>query len=303
MSRTMKGIAGAAALVTAFALGSVVHVSTPRSAPASGALVSHVASAKAAEAKVALLKYLKNSKPSALIVRRSGLHPGHTMVRNTICVTNACSYNWSGYASSSSTKQEYSTINAQWTVLSVTCTAEQQLSSQWVGLDGLTNNTVEQAGTLEWCFQGTAFYYTWWEMYPASAATVGTTAKPGDIIFGKIARTGTSYTLSVTDSTTSGNSFSVKQTCALATCTDKSAEWIDERPSYATTGIVPLADTADWNVYGGTTTAGGKADTIATAPASIQLSMTDSTGTYYLNSVSALASSGKSFSAHWLNSF
>jgi hypothetical protein len=302
MSRTIKGFAGAAAMMVALALGFVGHVSTPQAAPASGARAAHVSSAKAAAAKVALLKVLKNSKPGALVVRRSGLHPGHAMARDAIC-TAVCAYDWSGYASSSTTKQEYTSVTATWKIPTLTCTAEQELSSQWVGLDGYSNNTVEQVGVLDWCFEGTAFYYTWWEMFPANSMTVGQTAKPGDLIVAKVSRSGTSYTLALTDSTTTGNNISTKQSCAAATCLNQSAEWIDERPAYATTGIAPLADTSAWGPYAASTVAGGVTDTIASAPGSTQISMIDSTNSYFLNSVSALASTGKGFSTKWLNSY
>ena len=69
---------------------------------------------------------------------------------------------------------------------------------------------------------------------------VGTTLKPGDKISASVTRTGTSYALKLTDSTTSGNNISVTKTCALATCKDTSAEWISERPSFSI-GIVPQA--------------------------------------------------------------
>jgi hypothetical protein len=310
MSRTIKGFASAAAMMIALALGFVGHVSTPQAAPASGAPAAHAATAKAAEAKAALLKYLQNSKPGAPIVRRSGLHTGQKVARDTtrdaICVTNTCAYNWSGYASASTTKGEYTSVTATWKVPALTCTAEQELASQWVGLDGYSNtktanNTVEQVGVLDWCFQGTAFYYTWWEMFPANSMTVGTTAKPGDVIVARVTRSGTSYTLALTDSTTTGNNISTKQSCT--TCTNESAEWIDERPAYGTTGITPLADTASWGPYAASTIAGGVTDTIASAPGSTQISMIDSTATYYLNTVSALASTGKGFSVKWLNSY
>jgi hypothetical protein len=305
MSATIKGIASAAAVATALTLGLVAHVSTPHAAPASGALAAHTASVKASEARAALLKYLQNSKPGGLIVRPSGLHPGHAITRNAICTTAtpACAYNWSGYASSSSTKQEYSGVFGTWLVPTATCTAEQELSSQWIGIDGYNTSSVEQVGTLAFCFEGTASYYTWYEMYPSNSVTVGKTVKPGDAISARVLRSGTSYTLAVTDSTTTGNSFAVTKTCALTTCLDRSAEWINERPAYTSTGIAPLADTSNWTLSGGTTTAGGTNTTIGASPAVKEIVMIDSTASYFLNSVSAITSTGKGFTTKWLNSY
>ena len=50
----------------------------------------------------------------------------------------------------------------------MTCNAEDQITSNWVGLDGFGNSpaTVEQLGTISWCFQGTPTYFTWYEMFP-----------------------------------------------------------------------------------------------------------------------------------------
>jgi hypothetical protein len=305
MSRTITGIASAAAVVTALALGVVAHVSTPRTAPASGAHTAHAGSAYAAAARAALLEYMKNSKPGGLIVRPSGLGPGHAITRNTTCTTTSpqCAFNWSGYASTATTKQEYSAVFGSWTVPTATCTAEQELSSQWVGLDGFATSTVEQVGTLEFCFEGKASYSTWYEMYPNGSVTVGQTVKPGDAIAAKVVRSGTSYTLALTDSTTTGNNVSATKTCAAATCLDESAEWIDERPAYATTGITPLADASNWNLSGGNTIAGGKTDTIAASPGLVQINMVDSTGTYSLVTTGALSSTGKGFTVKWLNSY
>ncbi len=85
----------------------------------------------------------------------------------------------------------------------MTCSAEDQITSDWVGLDGFNSGTVEQLGTISWCFQGTPTYFTWYEMFPAGTIEVGTTLKPGDKIAASVTRTGTSYALKLTDSTTS----------------------------------------------------------------------------------------------------
>ena len=58
-----------------------------------------------------------------------------------------------------------------------------ELAVDWVGIDGWTDGTVEQTGTLEWRFESTASYYTWGEMYPTNGIqTVGITVAPGDAV-------------------------------------------------------------------------------------------------------------------------
>jgi hypothetical protein len=301
MSGVIKGIASAAAVATALTLGLVAHASTQRTAPARAA---HAASAEAAEARAALVKFLKNTKPAGLIIR-TGLHPGQKMIKSATSNTTAASVNWSGYASWSSTTGEYTSVSGSWLVPTLSCTPEQELVSQWLGFDGFNSNssTVEQTGTLGYCFEGAAHYYTWYEMAPAAEVTVGSTVKPGDNINAKVTRSGSKYTFTLTDTTTSGSNISTTQTCASGTtCHANSAEWIDERPS-TNFGVVPLADTSTWNPGGAATTAGGKVDTIASAPNSTQVVMDDITSQYQLNSVSALSPVGRGFVIHWVNSY
>jgi Peptidase A4 family len=273
---------------------------TPLASPSATVHVQSVDQrAKAAEAKAALLRYLKNGRPTVKLIRRSGLQPSRTNLR---AAASAGSYNWSGYASYSSTQQAFSAVYGSWVVPKLFCSSEQRLASDWVGLDGYTDSTVEQDGTLGWCFQGTAYYYTWWEMYPASSTTVGTSVNPGDKISAKVTRSGTSYTLAVTDATTTGNSFSVTQSCAASTCLDESAEWIHERPSFSI-GVAPLASSFSWGLYGGSEVSGGTTGTIAGAPNVTALTMIDATSTYNLATPTALATSGKGFTVQYQNSY
>lgn len=224
--------------------------------------------------------------------------------RSVSGTTQVSYYNWSGYADSSSTPQEFSAVSGKWIVPTATCTSEDRITATWVGLDGFLNGTVEQDGTSEQCFQGTAFYYSWYEMYPSGSIVVASTVKPGDKITASVKRTGTSYALKVTDSTTSGNNISVTKTCALATCTDESAEWIGERPVLSTTGMVPLAQYKPaLSFTSASETAGGTTQTISTGPSPNQIFMIDSTGNYELATPSSLNSTGNAFTDTWHNSY
>ena len=58
---------------------------------------------------------------------------------------NSTSTNWSGYANTSTTTQ-FTDVKGTWTQPSATCSSGQTAySSFWVGIDGDTTNTVEQA--------------------------------------------------------------------------------------------------------------------------------------------------------------
>ena len=163
---------------------------------------------------------------------------------------------------------------------------------------------MEQDGTLGWCFQGSATYYTWYEMYPAGTITVGSTIQPGDAVDAAVTRTGTSYKLTVTDNTRSGNNVSQTATCAATTCVDTSAEWIIERPAFSI-GIAPLAKFSKWTLTKGsvTTTAGtGGISSVTGSANPVQMVIGDATGTYDLSTTTAL-SGGNKFSSTWLNSY
>jgi hypothetical protein len=265
-------------------------------------------SASAAQARAALVSYMRTYSPTAKLP--AGLKPGDHRVGPAApvgagprSVTLYKSYNWGGYASWSSTAQEYSKVSASWKVPKASCTSEDRLAANWVGLDGFKTTTVEQDGTLDWCFEGKAHYYSWYEMYPSGSVEVGSTVQPGDSISASVSRSGTKYTLKLTDSTHTANSFSKTATCALATCLDESAEWITERPAFSTTGITPLAQISTVTVSSASDTWGGTTGPISKSPNPSQIYIIDSTGTYYLWTASSLNSSGNSFSGKWLNSY
>jgi Peptidase A4 family len=253
-----------------------------------------------AEARTALVEILRHDHPQAWLV-----HTGHAHSINGVTATG--SFNWSGYADTATKSQTFTKVSGAWTTPSVTCNAEDQITSDWVGLDGFTSNTVEQLGTISWCFQGKPTYFTWYEMFPAGTVEVGTALKPGDKISASVTRTGTSYALKLTDSTTTGNNISVTKTCALATCPDTSAEWISERPSFSDSagdflGFVPQVHYNSFKITSGAQTSSGKAGTIGSGPGVNAITMIDDTQSYKLNTVSGLTG-GNAFGTTWKNSF
>jgi len=217
--------------------------------------------------------------------------------------TATYSFNWSGYAATSTTDQYFTKVVGAWTVPSVTCTSEDRIVSVWVGLDGWNDTTVEQDGTSAQCFEGTPVYYSWYEMYPAGTVEVGSAVKPGDKIIASITRTGTSYKAALVDSTTAGNNISATKTCALATCLDTSAEWIAERPEYSSTGIVPLAQFTPIAFTSSTASGGTITGGAISKFTNDQIEILDSTQTYILDTTKALNAAGTGFSDSWDNSY
>lgn len=199
------------------------------------------------------------------------------------------STNWSGYADTSTT---FSSATGNWTEPSVTCSRRsEQLAAFWVGIDGYSSNSVEQDGTLAECYFGRAYYYSWWEMYPTNdIQVVGSSVAPGDSISASVVRSGSSYTLKVTDSTHSANSFTTTQSCS--SCANSSAEWIAEAPS-SSSGVLPLADFHTWTESGATVNSG-----VISSFTDDEITMVDSSGRVKAQP-GPLNGSGNGFSVTW----
>jgi hypothetical protein len=290
--RLLRSVAAAgagAALMAGALIGLAAPARPSQPAPSARFLI---------EAGNALVSYLHRGHPQAMLVPSARRHLAAG-------VTPSAAYNWSGYADGGGTTKAgtFTKVSGSWTTPSVTCGAEDQLTSNWVGLDGFGDHSVEQLGTFEWCYKGSPVYFTWWEMYPAGKVLLeaGKTLRPGDKISASVSRSGTSYTLKLADSTHPANSFTTTQTCPATTCLDESAEWISERPGLST-GIAPQARYNAFKVTNGAQTANGKAGTIGSYPAVSAITMVDSTDAYDLGTVSALTTAN-SFSTTWKNSF
>jgi hypothetical protein len=297
MIRTLVACGSAAVLTGGLALTAGAGSGLAATHRASAQHTTHHLSAQyLARARAALVKYL-------------GSHPLPELVHASQATSKAKggpavdSYNWSGYVDAATNAiPAYSRVSGSWTTPTVTCGPQDSITSEWVGLDGYGSSTVEQDGTLGWCFQGSATYYTWWEMYPAGTVTVGSTLTPGDAISASVSRSGITYRLAVTDTTTPANSFVQYSNCSVK-CIDASAEWIAERPAFATTGIAPLANYGTWTVTSAQETYRGTPGNISSAPSYFPINMQDSTGTYDLSTPGGLTGGGSGFTTTWLNSY
>jgi len=225
-------------------------------------------------------------------------HTNHATAVPRIDLKQVQSTNWSGYAD---TGRGVSSVTGKWTEPTVTgCSTNGAPTAVvfWVGIDGFGNNTVEQGGTGAICGSGTPLtYFTWWEMFPTNAVqAVGVTVRPGDHIAASVVRSGTSYKIKVTDSTTAGNSFSTTQSCS--TCANGSAEWIGERPSF-TTGLSTLPKFSTWTLSSATVKIGSTSGTIKTFSDNEITMINNRTQKKVLAQPSALNSTGNSFKDVW----
>jgi len=233
--------------------------------------------------------------------------PSSSGITSDVSTTTTVSLNWSGYAVSG--KKTYSDVTSSWVVPTVTCTGQpDQWSSEWVGLDGYNDQTVEQDGTDAYCAgpsDTTPKYFAWYEMFPAGSVNLFA-VHPGDIIDATVTYSDstTDYTLTVTDLST-GKSGTDTATCS--SCERASAEWIIERPALCNDAftkcfITQLAD------FGSTTMSGDEAQVDGAALKgvggfnndAIDIVNPDANGDggfYSLDTVSPV--SGKSFTATW----
>jgi Peptidase A4 family len=293
-------------------LGVSVFLVAASAAPTATSLAARAHSpAFVAQARAAFLKYMSAHAPRVPSGR--WVSPGTTRLPGSSrpasgSATWSPSLNWSGYAdtSSTSTADDFTYVSGRWRIPAPTCPSypyERQGAyvDNWVGLDGFSDGTVEQLGTAAQCFEGVLSYYVWYEMYPAGTIEEGTAScisddvncpQPGDQIGASVNVTpGTdgndNYTLSLTDYTRPQESFSVTTSCAAATCTDASAEWVVERPAYLPpAGIlefVPLAYFPRTGFESGSLVANGVRSSIGGFNGTVNaMPMVDDSVSYYL---------------------
>jgi hypothetical protein len=109
----------------------------------------------------------------------------------------------------------FTSVSANWTQPTVTCTSPGDFYSPWVGLDSAT--TVEQVGVSTNCGTGSPVSQAWFEMYPAAAVYLSLSTYPvssRDSFHAAVTYNGgQSYTLTL-NNTTRRWTYSTVQTAA-----------------------------------------------------------------------------------------
>jgi hypothetical protein len=147
----------------------------------------------------------------------------------------ADSTNWSGYIATAS---QFTGVSAQWVVPTVQPSQASQSSSTWVGIDGVSNTSLIQAGTEQDTSDGTTTYYAWYELLPALSIPIEYVS-PGDEMKVSIVEDSPgTWTIVIAD-LTSGQT--VSRSVAYST-PQTSAEWIEEAPTSAAGQQLTLAD-------------------------------------------------------------
>lgn len=133
---------------------------------------------------------------------------------------------WYGYVVTGST---YTSTTADWTMPSLACVTNDAYVAIWTGLDGYSSDTAEQVGAEAYCSGGTAYYFGWYDLYPAAPVDFSSTLKPGDRLEAAVTYDGAQeFTVMLSD-VTRGWSHTVNQSLAAAART--SAETVVEVPA------------------------------------------------------------------------
>ena len=148
----------------------------------------------------------------------------------------SASFNWAGYAALGS----FTGVSGSWDVPAVAAGASPIASdATWIGVGGVASTDLLQAGTQAMIEDGRVTYHAWYEMLPDAMTYVPLDVHSGDAVSASIIESGPgTWQISIVDVTT-GKSYqkAVKYDSSLS-----SADWIEERPSIASGGLLPLSN-------------------------------------------------------------
>lgn len=211
------------------------------------------------------------------------------------------SLNWAGYAVTGSTGS-VTKVTGSWIQPAVKCTSSSTYAAFWDGIDGYGSDTVEQGGSLAYCVGGSAYYYAWYEFYPAASVGIPSiTVHPGDKISVTVtySKSASDFSIKVQD-----GSQSYTKTGTVIGAERRSAECIAERPEVGST-LAHLADFASAEFGADHTATIGCGATVSGTTASLgsfatvtAINMVDTSGKL-LSTTSALSSDRSSFTETW----
>ncbi|HSX45072.1 MAG TPA: G1 family glutamic endopeptidase [Candidatus Saccharimonadales bacterium] len=213
---------------------------------------------------------------------------------------------WAGYAVNSVLPRTlFRKIQATWVQPKVTCDASQAWTVFWVGLDGLGNNNVEQAGSEAYCDSvgATPTYNLWWETYPYNPIQTEDIINAGDTINAVVIYNpaNSTITMAVKDITT-GQQLIHSVACSLVNCPRISAEVVSEDVGrYGSDSYFPLANygKVSYSKVSITDSEPKTGNVINTSWRTLAITEQDA-GIKYA-SVSALSAQGTAFSTTWLH--
>jgi hypothetical protein len=232
-----------AAVGAASALAAALALTLP--AAASGASRNVAAGARPAGLpRLGTVQYIGSMRPDSSIHYRTALVQRRGVKAGTVDSTN-----WSGYAVTAKSGQKIGRVQTLFSVPSLNCanstigTGGAAVYSDWDGLDGFSNGTVEQTGIGAECTSATAppTYFGFYEMFPNAAVTFGGISA-GDAMVAVVQKVSTGWELVLQDRTT-GASMTTVQACPTgSTCADANGEVITEAFNGSVAAGFPLAN-------------------------------------------------------------
>ena len=145
------------------------------------------------------------------------------------------SSNWSGY---DVTGGPFTAVSGSFNVPNVPVTSTDTDTSEWLGIDGVANSDLIQAGVAETVRGGTEFLYAWWEILPAPATPIPSlVVNPNDQVTVAIVRQDDGNWLIQIQDVTDQQSW---HTTVPYSGPLNSAEWIVEAPTAAADMTVEL---------------------------------------------------------------
>jgi hypothetical protein len=189
-----------------------------------------------------------DKKPSTIITLQNCTLTPSTRIHATPRIRNrdGTASNWGGYAVETSLaspqRNAVSAAHGSWRIPTISASASRETySALWVGIDGNSDNTVEQLGTEQDRTPGGQVNSVWFEMYPHQSYNItGFPIEPGDTFSASVQYAGNErFILSITN-VTKGVTYTVPARYTRMKASRESAEWIVEAPYQG--GVLPLAD-------------------------------------------------------------
>lgn len=212
--------------------------------------------------------------------------------------------NWGGYIarSNGSKKHSVSYVSGSWAVPTITAQTLRTYSFIWVGMDGYSNDTMEQIGTGHKWGNGFQENIAWFQMYPDEPYKIKDfPLTPGDQISSEVSYEGDNQFTLRLKNLTQGVVFTVPEKYSRSEHAHRSsAEWIVSLPTKHS-DVLPLANFTTVSFSCCTAKMHGIKGGIGLSSRwdAIPLTMTASDGTTAKATPSALTAGGTSFTITW----
>ena len=226
-----------------------------------------------------------------LITSALGVAPGLAAAQALNVPQGSASLNWAGYVASQ-TNTSYTAVGGTWVVPTASTPTANTSDATWVGIGGVQQTDLIQAGTQAIVdASGNVAYSAWIETLPNFSKQVSLAVHPGDSVSASIVQQSSgTWLVTINDNTTSQQ----YQTTLNYNSSLSSAEWVEEMVSNANGTFRPLDNFGSVNFTQGSATVNGQAESMSAAQAQ-PLQMVNS-ASQTLATASALGSDGASFS-------